>query len=90
MRNDSPAIADGCDKSSSSNATQSSPEGIGIRLVSSELPVDSESKGRSAHSVTSMAGGQSGRVHCLHGDEGTLDRPSALPWSLPGRCMMEN
>ena len=58
MGNESLAIAVGCDKSSSSIATQSSPEWIGIRSVSLELPVDSESKVWSTHSVTSMAGGQ--------------------------------
>ena len=52
MRNESPAIADGCDRLSSSNATKASPEWIGIRSVSSELLVDSESKGWSAHSGT--------------------------------------
>ena len=78
------------DRCGISSATQSSPECIGIRSVSSELPVNSDSKSWSTYSVTSMTGGQSGHVHCLHGDEGTLERSSTLPWSLPGRCMMEN
>ena len=67
MRNVLLEIVAGCDRSSSSSATQSSPECMGMRSESSELP------------VTISTGGQSGRVHCPHRDEGILERPSALP-----------
>ena len=45
MRNVSLEIVAGCDRPSSSSATQSSPECMGMRSESSELPVASESKG---------------------------------------------
>ena len=90
MWNVSQEIVAGCDRSSSSSATQSSPECMGMRSESSELPVDSDSKGWSTDSMTISTRGQFGRVHWPHGDEGTLERPSAFPWSLPARWTIEN
>ena len=88
IRNESPAMAVGSDKSSSSWATQSSPEWMGIKSASYELPVESNDWLVIAGSETT--GGQFGRVHCRHGDDGALESPSALPWSPPGWCMIEN
>ena len=34
--------------------------------------------------------GQSGWVHCRHGEVGARERPSALPWSFPDRWTIEN
>ena len=44
MRNVSLEIVAGCDRSSSSSATQSSPECMGMISESSELPVDPNQK----------------------------------------------
>ena len=47
--------------------------------MSSGLPVNSESNGWSVIVGSETTGGQSGQVHCQHGDDGALESPSALP-----------
>ena len=52
---------------------------MGIKSASSEMTVDSELNGWSVIAGSETTGGQSGWVHCRHGDDGALESLSALP-----------